>query len=434
MEIGNIHVKKLKYLLLIAIILNFINFLIYNSFFIFTFKFARDYNFSYDLLTALTYYPTKDFLRLTLMLISFFGLISLMIFKLKSKHKLNFYILAIMEFSLAFIAMDSINFASNMIVIVVFMDLMLNIDDDLNWLNLIVIFVFVYLLSSFTIISKLIKINSIYDLLSFYSAKLNSLYLFYHNLEISISFVIFISFIIYWVLNKLYRFKEVKELNRDLQEANQQLKDYANVKEKMGETRERNRLAREIHDTLGHTLTGIASSLEACNATFEINPNYTKEKLPMLASLARDGLKDVRRSVNRLRPDALEGNSIKDAINKMLNEYRAINHIQIDFLCNFDLNIDSEDIENTIYRFVQECTTNAIRHGLADKIVISIANEANNLLLICEDNGRGSSTIVTGFGLTHMQERVDLLKGVLTYYSTDSGFVVIMKIPLREGL
>lgn len=82
---------------------------------------------------------------------------------------------------------------------------------------------------------------------------------------------------------------ELNQVNSKLQEANLQLERYARESEKMAETRERNRLAREIHDTLGHTLTGIIAGLDACVAIMDIAPEATKMQLQAITDVARPG-------------------------------------------------------------------------------------------------------------------------------------------------
>lgn len=113
---------------------------------------------------------------------------------------------------------------------------------------------------------------------------------------------------------------ELNQVNSKLQEANLQLERYARESEKMAETRERNRLAREIHDTLGHTLTGIIAGLDACVAIMDIAPEATKMQLQAITDVARQGMTDVRRSVKALRPDALEKLSLEEALKKSIEE------------------------------------------------------------------------------------------------------------------
>ena len=110
-------------------------------------------------------------------------------------------------------------------------------------------------------------------------------------------------------------------LYHELQNANEQLSEYADMAEKMAQTNERNRLAREIHDTLGHSLTGIIAGLDACLALVDVAPQEVKKQLKLLADVSRDGMKDVRRSVSELRPDEMERLSLNASIRKMVTEW-----------------------------------------------------------------------------------------------------------------
>lgn len=225
---------------------------------------------------------------------------------------------------------------------------------------------------------------------------------------------------------------ELNQVNSKLQEANLQLERYARESEKMAETRERNRLAREIHDTLGHTLTGIIAGLDACVAIMDIAPEATKMQLQAITDVARQGMTDVRRSVKALRPDALEKLSLEDALKKSIEEMRQATQAEIRYSCTAELRHFSEDEEDVIYRIVQESITNSIRHGHADQIKIEIRRVYNKLQICIADNGIGCEEVKKGFGLHHMEERIQMLQGSLEYESKN-GFTVRVELPIRWG-
>lgn len=220
--------------------------------------------------------------------------------------------------------------------------------------------------------------------------------------------------------------------NRELQEAYAQLEEYARESEQMVKTRERNRLAREIHDTLGHALTGIITGIEACTVLMDVAPDATKIQMKAIAEVARQGVTDVRRSVNALRPDALDKLDLERAITRTISEMRLATSADIDYQCMTPLNCFSEDEEDIIYRIVQESITNSIRHGKADHIWIQIGREHNMLHIRIRDNGIGCADVKKGFGLHHMEERMGMLNGSLSYDGRD-GFVIDAKIPIRWG-
>jgi signal transduction histidine kinase len=229
-------------------------------------------------------------------------------------------------------------------------------------------------------------------------------------------------------VNSLY--KKLQKANEDLRKANEQLKEYSIITEKMGETKERNRLAREIHDTIGHTLTGISAGIDACITMLDKSPEETKKQLEIIAKVTRDGIKEVRRSVNKLRPDALERLNLKSAIHQMIMETESMTNTRIYFSSYVDNLNFAADEEDAIYRIIQESITNAIRHGDAKQIWVNIKGDEEGIILTVRDNGSGCKEINQGFGLRHIKERVRMLNGTVEFDGTD-GFTVIARIPIR---
>lgn len=226
--------------------------------------------------------------------------------------------------------------------------------------------------------------------------------------------------------------RKLNETNSELQKANLQLEKYAEEKEQMVATRERNRLAREIHDTLGHALTGIITGTEASIALMDVAPDMAKEQLKVITEVARQGITDVRRSVKALRPDALEKYDLEKAILSIVEDMRQVSNIAIDYQCHTSLHCFNNDEEEILYRIVQESITNAIRHGHATAIWIDISRKYNTLIVRIKDNGCGCADIKKGFGLNHMEERLELLQGTLLYNGED-GFTIEAQIPVRWG-
>ena len=226
--------------------------------------------------------------------------------------------------------------------------------------------------------------------------------------------------------------QQLNQANSELKMANLQLEEYAKTTEKMVETRERNRLAREIHDTLGHALTGIITGLEACTVLMDLAPDAAKAQMAAITEVARQGMTDVRRSVKALRPDMLEKFDLEKALASTIKEMRLATNAQIQYTCTTELNGFNDDEEEIIYRIVQESITNSIRHGKASSIDIWIDRQFNMLKIKIQDNGIGCKDIQKGFGLHHMEERLTMLKGTLSC-SGENGFLIEAMIPIRWG-
>jgi len=255
----------------------------------------------------------------------------------------------------------------------------------------------------------------------------------------SLSIILFLIYCVYIILAQMGTITQIEELykkltvtNEELENANTKLQKYADIKEKMGETKERNRLAREIHDTLGHTLTGISAGIDACITTIEHNPKSTKNQLEVISHLTREGIQEVRRSVNELRPDALERLSLEHAIHKMISGYKATTNVDIHFTCSEkNLKFD-EDEENAIYRVIQESVTNSVRHGNAKKIDITIDRRFSDLHISIKDDGVGVKDMKPGFGTRYIMERVKNLNGTVEFDGR-GGFRTDVVIPIRWG-
>lgn len=295
------------------------------------------------------------------------------------------------------------------------------------------------LIADYELIAINYNLYSIEDYISFYNSTTQQYIIGFYNIIVSINIIVFIIYCIYVIQDQRGTINEVKTLydklskaNEDLQEANNQLKEYSKLMEKMGETKERNRLAREIHDTLGHTLTGISAGIDACIATVERSPAETKKQLEVIAKVTREGIKDIRRSVNRLRPDALERLNLETAIQKMIKEVESMANTNIFFESQVDhLKFDSDE-EDTIYRVIQESLTNAIRHGKATQVWVQIRSEEGEIILTIKDNGIGCKVMKKGFGTRHIVERIEMLNGKVEFEGTN-GFTVTARIPIRWG-
>lgn len=248
----------------------------------------------------------------------------------------------------------------------------------------------------------------------------------------SVNLVLFILYLTMLIQGEYRERERIQNLYDQLEDANQKLKAFAVEAEKNAETRERNRLAREIHDTLGHALTGIVAGIDACLTTIDISTEVTKKQLEKIGEVARQGITDVRRSVSKLRPDALEKLALEDAITGMLEDMGATSGTKILFQNEVEPFQFHEDEEEVIYRIIQEATTNSVRHGHADRIEITVTKENQWLTIMVQDNGIGCENISEGFGLKHMEERLSLLNGSLEYDGRN-GFLIVARIPIRWG-
>ncbi len=335
-----------------------------------------------------------------------------------------------LEVCLAILLMYILGFSTNAITLLLVADALNSFKEVKIRNRILALLVFLYLLSSPGFLHIFEKISfttymSVYN--SNFQVVMHGINTALHTFNI----ILFIVYMISLIQVEVNEGRRVKQLNFRLNALNSKLKDFADISEKMGETRERNRLAREIHDTLGHTLTGLSVGIDAAIMINDVDQIATKKQLQVLSETARQGLTDVRRSVNKLRPDALENHNLKAALKKMIIDFELVSSASINFVFHLeDLKFSLEE-EEVVYRVVQEGLTNAIRHGKAENIIISLTLDKENLIILIEDDGMGCSDIKDGFGLYHMRERIGKLNGTLRVYG-HQGFVIIAEFKLRK--
>ena len=225
--------------------------------------------------------------------------------------------------------------------------------------------------------------------------------------------------------------RNIEEELRMADHANVELQHYISVAEENAELRERKRISREIHDTLGHALTGISAGIDAVLVLIDMDKDSAKEQLRNLSEVVRQGIVDVRKSLNKMRPGALEKLSLYDSIVDMISRYDNIPTLTIDLDFQWQ-GVDLEKTtENVVFRIIEESITNSIRHGHAEKIWIRMTKDDKYYYIEIHDNGKGSPTIKPGFGLTQMQERLAIIGGTVTYQG-DHGFTTKIKFIIKN--
>ncbi len=288
-----------------------------------------------------------------------------------------------------------------------------------------------YMIVSYEIFSIYNSLFSVKSYIAFYPPEGQRLLLFCLNILTAFNFICFVFFCIQVIKQQKDTIEEKERLYSQLEKANRELKNYADIKERMGQTKERNRIAREIHDTVGHSLTGISVGVDTCIAIIDNNPDIVKRQLQVISAVAKDGIADIRRSVRALQDDDLQNElSLEDLIQDMLEKASLSSGIQINFTNNFGQKDFKADEKNTIFRVIQESVTNSIRYSKTKRIDITMDKNDNNLLLVVRDYGQGCKSFEPGFGTSHIRERVEMLHGSIEFMTTN-GFTVKAEIPLR---
>ena len=258
-------------------------------------------------------------------------------------------------------------------------------------------------------------------------------WIYYYRDFTNISATLFHFLIMAFVLSMIsfsnYYQREKKKqelLYIELLNTHKKLKDFSNKVEELSRIEERNHIARELHDTLGHQMTALIMMLEICS---EEAGKGTKEKTKILEeakTAAREGLTKIREVVETLQPIRQQKNLL--SIEEMIEIFKKRTGIAISFDTDVKKELTSEAAE-ILYKIIQEALTNTIRHGKATKIIIQIAEEGDYIAFSIEDNGIGATDIELGFGLKGMQEAVEMVVGEIDFES-ENGFKIIGKLPL----
>jgi signal transduction histidine kinase len=231
------------------------------------------------------------------------------------------------------------------------------------------------------------------------------------------------------------RFREsVEEVSQRLAQANLRLQEYAVLSEEAAITSERKRLARDLHDTIAYTLTNLIMMMEASIDMAPVENAKLRRMLTRARDLSKEGLVEARRVIDALRPSQLSKVNGLPAIFRLIKTFEKATRIRTklhfgDAPWNFG---DEEDI--IVYRLVQEGMTNAIRHGNAKNITISMSREKGGVRVNIRDDGIGFAELKEGYGITGMRERIEKLGGSLELTSKPmDGTLLSTWLPIPES-
>ena len=187
---------------------------------------------------------------------------------------------------------------------------------------------------------------------------------------------------------------------------------------------ERNRIARDIHDTLAQGFTGVIVQLEAAEDASRRGLGHEAEQHIVTArSLARESLREARRSVQALRPEPLEKGVVTDALHALLEKLTEGAALHTELKVIGAVRALQPECEEALFRIAQEALTNVLRHAAATRLVATITFARSEVRLEFIDDGRGFDTTTRryGYGLLGMGERVDAMGGAMTVRSAIGG-------------
>jgi len=228
-----------------------------------------------------------------------------------------------------------------------------------------------------------------------------------------------------------------REQQRKLVEANIKLNEHANALEQLTLSRERNRLARDLHDTLAHTLSGLTVNLEAIKILIGKEHPQIMLRLDHALDKTRNGLRDTRRALKDLRVKQVEDLGLKMALENLADQAAARGLFDIQLALPDLLPESSVPIEQVYYRIAQEALENIVKHAQASLVKLSLAVKDSLYTLKIEDNGIGFETLeersLDTLGIQGMQERAAECGGDLSVISEPGkGTCIIIKTELNH--
>lgn len=223
---------------------------------------------------------------------------------------------------------------------------------------------------------------------------------------------------------------EINTMSMALKTAQQNNQSLARHTMKIQET-ERQNMSRELHDEMGQSLTAIKAMAVTCQQA----GTDVKKVTSAIVDICDHVSVVLRSMMKTLHPLSLAELGLGATLSELVREWQRRSH-DLKFNLNYDDTLDklSHEITIHVYRIVQECLTNAVRHANASEVVISVTKREQEVWINVSDNGQGKQNNNSGFGLLSMRERAESLGGKFTLkFIKNSGFKVMVQLPYREN-
>ena len=261
-----------------------------------------------------------------------------------------------------------------------------------------------------TVLVSLIK----YGYLIYYKFNLSNVSQLAFFLMVNVLILVIASFAQY---NKAER--ERKDiLYKELLDAHRQLKQYTDEVNRLTVVEERNRIARDIHDSLGHNMTALIMQLQMAEHLLKEDSPKAQILLSNAVGTAKDSLVEIREVVETLRGvDAAL--TATEAIRTLISEFSAKTGVDIKLECRGENTLPDSGVNKAVYRILQESMTNAIRHGKATKIWVELDHSPDSINFGVRDNGVGAEVTKEGYGLKGIRERVEAFGGKVEFGGCD---------------
>ncbi|MCF7949276.1 MAG: two-component sensor histidine kinase [Spirochaetia bacterium] len=214
-----------------------------------------------------------------------------------------------------------------------------------------------------------------------------------------------------------------------LMEANLKLQD--NIMNEIGTTLtvERKRIARELHDIIGHSMVNIMMLSESMQDKLYEHPEQIIEMMVMVKSEAQRTLHDSEKTLRNLKDQDSDRKYDIAAVKRLVNVFQKATRVRVELELRNAPNSFGNNINRIVYRSIQECMTNSFRHGKASLIKIMFWRGPEEMEIVIRDNGTGAKELEEGIGLWGIRERLAAIDGKLEVQNSRSGFIVVVRFP-----
>lgn len=238
--------------------------------------------------------------------------------------------------------------------------------------------------------------------------------------------------VIYLYRKNLQEKSKVELLNRELKTANATLKEYSERIEELAVTKERTRIAQELHDSLGHYLAALKMNLEFAGKTAGHQPDKVKQIIHKAHDLTKESILKLRQAVTLLQ-GSLSGREFEQALRDIFSHFQEAGSIRFELEMDAAIEAEQPDVKHCLYQSVQETITNAMKHGHASYVSVRIQKDRSMIEAHIHNNGSACGTIIKSNGLKGIEKRAAALGGEAIFSSgNETGFDVKIRIPCKE--
>jgi signal transduction histidine kinase len=224
--------------------------------------------------------------------------------------------------------------------------------------------------------------------------------------------------VIGWIVGTLA--EQERQHTQELSAANVKLREQTLAMEQLATARERNRLARDLHDTLAHSLAGLVVELQAIETLLQAEPEAARSELVKARQIAQEGLRETRQAIQDLRVNPIEDLGLARALERATIDFGDRAGVQVELHVSDPQAAIANDVAAQIYFIAQEAFNNIERHADARRVEVWLARSNSQLLLQISDDGRGFDEAQVDeerFGLQGMYERAEMIGAQLSVES-----------------